>query len=235
MMVKAGGDTSQSTGLAVVTGSAIKVIKDTADARTFSTNRNVAQLLDTSICLEGTNMLVSIIGHCHTVMPKAACIDDIHPVVCNSIVGVHSGYAANHADLFHVYGLKRTGTYHGEIVFRLINYLYHNCRTVCEQPLSHAAGVACRVNNGTSTSAFVCKDNPYLLWLSCCSGELFIRHYEDIGLIVFADDLTILSEIDNRWSLDSFTQITLKKRRIMGINLFSGSVSNKNIDESVAM
>lgn len=223
---------AQTSGVAITTDANITVVKEACSAQDFQSNANFKYALDSNMLLDTTSRLISLIGHCHTKKPEKYVSADIHPIVCNNIVGVHSGNVANADTLFSAYNLIRKGTYSGEIAFSLMNYLYCNYKIEYDQPLRQAMALVMRIISGNSNIAFVSKTNPYTLWLGTERNPLYVRDYYKEGLIVFAEETEAIDDTVNNWSLGSYKERIMAENSVLAYDLYTNTYLCKSISEA---
>lgn len=233
LMLSAGSIRSYSAGAAITTDSKITVVKEACSVQEFQHNEEFKYALNSNIRLTTTSRLLSLIGHCHTKKPEKHVNDDIHPIVCNNIIGVHAGHVMNADSLFSAYNLIKKGTYSGEIAFRLLNYLYCNYKTEYDQPLRQAIALVMRVISGNSNIACVSKTNPFTLWLGTERRPLYVRDYWREGLIVFAEESDYIDTAAKSWSLGAYKERRMPEDSVMAFDLYTNTYLCKSIAQTV--
>lgn len=223
---------SKSAGLVVACGNGITTIKDRKHAVDFIKDPNVEGLVKSKMELTGANRLTVLLGHSHALLEPNASDIDIHPIVCNKIVGVHSGHIRNASDIFSTFQVVREGRYSGEAFFRLLNLLYYRYSNLHTQPMRSAAARVVHTAEGSFLTSWVCKDNPYLLWMASSVSGLIIRYYKTIGLLVFGDDPGCLDKAVQGFELGDYDFIAAEKETLIGIDLHSRTILKKSFSEA---
>lgn len=175
-----------AAGLAFVSGSSIKVIKKDMLARDLVKTPEYKECFADYFHLEGGyyNRTLSLIGHCRF-QTKGTYLKNVnnHPIVRDTMIGVHNGCINNDDLLFNRYSkdIKRNGEVDSEIIFALIEFY-----TKKGGSIRKAIKKAYSETQGSLACAAVHASQPHLIWLFKEYGPCYVTHYPDIGLVAWA-------------------------------------------------
>ena len=212
-----------ATGIAIANNERIVVVKNNLSAETFVKTVEFREALKKYICFNQDCALpIQIIGHCR--MPtKGTPLNNKnnHPIVTKSFVGVHNGMIYNDDKLFYEYkdDFKRDGDVDSEIIFKLIEKYYIDCKSMPE--------AMCLANSklfGGMAYAFITTKNPYLLWLFRQGNPISILHYRQAGMIIFASNEKYITNAVKGISLGVASRISIELYEGLGIDLFNNTM-----------
>ena len=213
----------RATGVAFVSDKEIAVLKSDVEADKFVDLKEYNEACEKYInpCKAlGRERTISIIGHCRWPTKGSVEIrDNNHPIIADNVVGVHNGVISNDDILFNRFGLPRRGRVDSEVIFQLLNFYIH-----CKQSsVVNSIQISCGMLNGDFACAFVDSTNPYMLWLFRDFNPLYVQHFEDDGLIIFASNPDYIDSAVKGTLLGPSTSIGVPSDSGMGINLFSNT------------
>lgn len=180
---------TDATGVAINNGKNITVYKDNVKASLFIQQEEVKTMLDEHIKLSGDDRTTSIICHTRAKTTGSERFNiNNHPIVTDSVVGIHNGSIYNHMALFNTYGLQRNGEVDSEIIFRLIED-YAKDITV-----EKAIYSATEKLDGSFACAMVKDGLPNKLFLFRKSNPTELVIFPNVGLLVFASTASMLKD-----------------------------------------
>jgi glucosamine 6-phosphate synthetase-like amidotransferase/phosphosugar isomerase protein len=140
-----------------------------------------------------------------------------HPIVANRVVGVHNGVIGNDEELWSEYGTKltRAGRVDSEIIFRLLDY--HS--NIERGSMKKAIQTMARETTGTYACAAVNLRFPWVLWLFKGYGPIYVYHFPEVGLILFASEKRFIEESIGDVELGAFEIIPFGKDEGLALNL----------------
>ena len=176
--------------------------------------------------------LIQIIGHCR-LQTKGSYLRDVnnHPIVSNSVIGVHNGYVSNDDKLFEHYKsiikLTRTGEVDTEIIFKLIDYYAKKTNI----DLVKSTIKATKELEGDFACAFVHSQKPYILSLFKKFNPTVIRHYIKDNIIIYCSKNSYIDQsieqIKNNL-LNNYNTIEYNNKSGFFINLLNGKYQKVN-------
>ena len=169
--------------------------------------------------------LLQIIGHCR-LQTKGSYLQNVnnHPIVSNSVIGVHNGFVSNDDRLFEYYKpiteLTRAGEVDTEIIFRLIDY--HAKKNNID--LIKATDETTKEVEGDFACAYTHSQKPYILGLFKKFNPTVIRHYIKDNIIIYCSNDSYINEAlkqtNNNW-LGNYDDIKYENKSGMFINLLN--------------
>lgn len=126
-----------------------------------------------------------VIGHCRAQTKGSARNNkNNHPIIRDSIIGVHNGVVINDDIIFNRYtsSFKRNGEVDSESIFALIEY-YVNKE---EKPIHSAVRKMASVTSGSMSCAFVMRHVPYIVCLFKRTAPCDVLLFEDVGLLMWS-------------------------------------------------
>lgn len=161
-----------------------------------------------------------------------------HPIVAGHIIGVHNGIISNDDSLFEKYKgeFERKGGVDSEIIFQLINYYTNKGFS-----LSGSVRKASEELIGSYACAFVDthQSNQVVVFRGASYPEIFIRHYKNLKLIIFASLDIILqrSVLSNSYfdKNNDYEPTRLKGSQGLIISTINGSTIDFKIKETEHM
>jgi len=210
---------TDAAGVAFVSKNKIHVVKDGVPGRFLTES-----LKFKTACKKMLNKdLIQIIGHCR-LQTKGSYLHNInnHPIVANSIVGVHNGYVINDDKIFNYYNeLQRVGEVDTEAIFRLIDYNAKNP----DIDLIKSTIKTSKKLDGDFACAFTHSQKPYLLGLFRKYNPTVIRHYSNDNLIIYSSKESFIDDSikeTNDYVLGDYSNIEYKSKSGIFINLLNG-------------
>lgn len=207
-----------ATGIAIVNGERIVVVKNNIVAEKFVKTIEFKKALKQYTHFNP----IQIIGHCR--MPtKGTPLNNKnnHPIITKSFVGVHNGVIYNDDLLFnnHKNDFKRDGEVDSEIIFKLIEKYYIDCKN-----MSKAIRLANFKLSGGMACAFVTTENPHLLWLFRHDNPISILHYKKVGMIAFASDKEYIINATKEVPVGVASKISINTYEGLGIDLLNNTM-----------
>jgi len=214
-----------AAGMAFTTSREISVVKHNVKAKTLVEREEFDTACNNLIAFGENDRkktsydpLISVIGHCRQ-KTKGSPEDynNNHPIVANSIVGVHNGMIGNDDQLFDKFkdlGIERRARVDSEIIFRLIDHYVEGGYGMEESIIATA-----KVLMGSYACAVVNAAHPYELWLFKGYGPIDIHHYKDVGMILFSSNKSYIEDAVEGTTLGQPTIIPLLSHQGIGIDL----------------
>jgi len=176
--------------------------------------------------------LLQIIGHCR-LQTKGSYLQNVnnHPIISNSVIGVHNGFVSNDDKLFKHYKsiteLTRAGEVDTEIIFRLIDY--HAKKN--NMDLIKATVETTKELDGDFACAFTHSQKPYILGLFKKFNPTVIRHYIKDNIIIYCSNDSYISDSikeTNNYVLGDYSNIKYENKSGMFINLLDNKYQKVN-------
>lgn len=213
----------RATGVAFISNKEVTVVKDNVEADEFIDLKEYNEACKKYINPAkeiSRDRTISIIGHCRFPTKGSPKIrDNNHPLVAGNIIGIHNGVIFNDDALFNRLNLPRKGQVDSEVIFQLLNFYIHG--------RSHNAIKAIQISSimlsGDFACAFIDATNPYMLWLFKDLNPLYVEHFVDDGLIIFASNPEYIRIAVKNTILGTSTSIGLEQDKGMGINLYTNN------------
>jgi glucosamine 6-phosphate synthetase-like amidotransferase/phosphosugar isomerase protein len=133
-----------------------------------------------------------------------------HPILANSIIGVHNGVIINDDILFakHSDKISRKGRVDSEIIFRLIDCHLRDGKSIVKSVKETHAAI-----RGSHACAFMNRNNPRYLTLFCDSySDLILYNYAQLGAILFASTEPIMERALQRNSVLQTSKATWRRK-----------------------
>lgn len=211
-----GGD---ATGSAFINLRNAMIIKHHIPARTFVHTNYYNEIVNRRIKM-GNEQDEPIILIGHTRMKTKGTPMDMHnnhPILADSVVGVHNGHINNDDALFDLYedkGVKRKARVDSEVIFRLVDYHMSNVKD-----MSYAIKNTSKVLMGAFACAAVHVETPWVLWLFRFGNPIVIYRYPKRGLVIFASEKRFIDKATEEFDLGSKAIVPIESEQGLAINM----------------
>ena len=225
-----------ASGLAYVSYEGIKVIKKNVPASVLINLPEYKETENEFIKYDVTNtngvsLPISVIGHCR-LKTKGTELKNVnnHPIVRPNVVGVHNGCIANDDDLFHTYSnlFDRNGEVDSEIIFALVEHFSKNNNMPIHASIQNMA----RIVMGSFACAMVHYMHPHVIWLFRRSNPCELILFEDIGMVMWASDIshikTSIKDFDH--DANSVKEIKISMNSGVGIDLHRNKIHHFELE-----
>lgn len=193
-----------ATGYAFMGKNGATIYKHNVHSDNFVSLSNYKKVINENISNNEDGCPYSIIGHTRRkTLGTPSNPNNNHPIVVESIIGVHNGYITNHDAIFDEINKHcnnkntRIAEVDSEAIFALINYYSKESKhpSICtnkdligniSNPTSTAIMKAAKKLEGSFTCALLDADNPARLWVFKAKGVLTINYYRKEKLLIFA-------------------------------------------------
>lgn len=232
-----------AAGIAVVSNKEIRVLKKDIPASTFITKKEYKSFMTETVNhSDSDDGTLSIIGHCRLrTKGSEKNNDNNHPIITDSMVGVHNGNISNDDLLFDVFSsgeinenniIKRKAQVDSEIIFRLFEY-YVKTLPVTSDIFRSAIKMLNKKLVGGYACATVHKKLPHITWLFKHYNPIDINYYEDEGIVIYASlaryiDLAVAGRY-----IGKPTQIQMINDEAIGIDAINNKMVKFNMSLKV--
>jgi glucosamine 6-phosphate synthetase-like amidotransferase/phosphosugar isomerase protein len=218
---------NDATGVAFSTDTDITVIKHNIHASKFI-KTDFYEKAEKLHIDEASAELRIILGHTR-LKTKGTPTDrnNNHPIVSDSIVGIHNGNISNDDNLFMEYVrafpevFKRKGLVDTEIIFRLVNHYKHHVRLQMWDAISSTN----RLIKGSYACALIDASAPWMLWLFRDWSPTDVLHYPKYGLVIFASSKGFIQEATRGFDLGDPVEIEYDRESCLSVNTISNKLS----------
>jgi glucosamine 6-phosphate synthetase-like amidotransferase/phosphosugar isomerase protein len=239
MFLLSSGRGTDATGIAISSLTDIKVLKHKVPAKKFLKMPEFSDLCEENIHLTVNNptltRTMSIIGHCRMkTKGTPENNDNNHPIVANSVVGVHNGMITNDDSLFdfHIHkdvdsGFTRRAEVDSEIIFRLLDYfsVYRKRR------ISFAMRLCSTLLRGGFACAFVSSRKPFMLWMFRNYNPIDIVNFPEMGLTLFSSSKEFIEKATAGAGLGTGIEMPFDTHCGIGINLIKNTYHKFELDK----
>lgn len=230
-----------ASGIAYVSADNIKVVKTNVKATEFidlpEYDSTETTCMDVSTVSKDRlkNGLVnsppiSIIGHCR-LKTKGTELDNKnnHPIVRDSVVGVHNGCVHNDDVLFERYSesFSRNGEVDSEIIFALIEHFVRKGYSIHESIQEMSL-----VTSGSFACAMAHRMHPHVVWIFRRRNPCTVILFKDVGLLMWSTSETFIKNAIKPWPIfGKGEDIELNVDSGLGIDLYRNKIHNFSIDQ----
>lgn len=216
-----------ASGIAYVKENEILVLKDAVRAEEFIKSEDYAELEKWNMVLADKSTQIRkrpyfVMGHCR-LKTKGTETDNKnnHPIVRESVVGVHNGVIVNDDSLFARYSdkFKRNAIVDSEIIFALIE---HYSKT---HGISEAIKMATEELTGGYACSMVHNSHPHVLWLFRNNSPCDIRHYKQEGIIIWSSSVYFIEESVKEFKFSEPEIIEIPARTGVAIDFYRNKIS----------
>ncbi len=174
------------------------------------------------------NPPLAVIGHCR-LKTKGTELRNInnHPIVRNSIVGVHNGCINNDDELFEQYdkAFSRKGRVDSEIIFALIEHFAGE-----NTPIHRAIQKMSVTVSGSFACAMSHRMQPHVIWLFRRNNPCDVVLFKDVGLVVWSTSGNYIVNAAKQWpALGKGEIIKLEADSGLGIDLYRNKMHHFDV------
>jgi glutamine---fructose-6-phosphate transaminase (isomerizing) len=217
----------RATGIAVVNGKEINVLKTKGPASQFITDPDYIRFTEDYIdisdkAVREERQTLTILGHCRLdTKGSPDNNDNNHPIVTEDIVGIHNGVISNDDTLFSRFRNKitRRAEVDSEIIFRLINMHVKESKKLSH--VTQAIQDTYSMLVGSLACGLVSKVNPYVLHLFKKYSPCDILFFKNIGMVIFSSNLSFINKATKNLDLGNTEVIDFGSTQGIAINLFT--------------
>lgn len=232
-----------SAGVAVVSNKEIKVIKKNIQASSFIQRKEYKSFMSEAVSHDDSDEgTLSIIGHCrYRTKGSELNNDNNHPIITDSMVGVHNGNISNDDLLFDIFSsgeinknntIKRKAQVDSEIIFRLFEY-YVKTLPVSGDVYRSAIKMINKKLLGSYACATVHKKLPHVTWIFRHSNPAEINYYKDEGIVIYASIAKYIDFAVAGRQIGDATPITLLNDEAIGIDAINNKMVKFNMSLKV--
>lgn len=177
---------NHSSGMAVFNkNKSNDVFKNCVKASTMAENEEFLDFQQRNIHNGTANILI------HTRLATKGAItnnDNNHPIVADTVIGVHNGMIYNDEELFFDEKLKRKAEVDSEVIFRLVDKVERRLS------LKKLQEEVAEKLSGMFTFAFVRKNHTNLMYIVRNDNPITMVYIEPLNLIAFASEKKFLED-----------------------------------------